>query len=57
MVEKLVVSGRVKATNVDVAISRNSVFEALVKALHLTCRSKDRRDRLRDSRALRQKLI
>jgi hypothetical protein len=52
MVEKFVVSGRVKATDVDVAVSRNSVFEALLKALHLTRRSEDRRDRLRDSRAL-----
>lgn len=44
--EQLIVSGGVKTTNVNVAVSGNAVLHALLEALHLTGRGEDGRNSL-----------
>lgn len=53
--EKLIVGGGVKAADVDVAVARDAVLEALLEALHLTGRSEDGGNSLRDRRLPIQK--
>jgi hypothetical protein len=57
MEQQLIVGGGVKAANVDIAITRDSVLETLFKALHVTCRRKDRGYCLWNTRVLDQELI
>lgn len=55
-VEKLVISGGVKATDVDILVAWDAVLEALLESLHLARRSEDGRDSLGYGRVLLQDL-
>ena len=53
--QQLIVSGRMKATNVDVPIALNAVLQALLDRLGVSRRGEDGRNRVRDRRVLLEK--
>lgn len=57
MVEQFIVSGRMKATDVDVSVAWNAILKALLKGLHLIGRSEDSGDSLGNTRLLLQHVI
>ena len=57
MEQQFIVGGGVETADVDVAVARNSVLEALFEALHMTCGSEDGGYCLGNSWDLCQKLI
>ena len=52
--KSLIISVWMKTTNVDVAIARNGVGQALIKSAHALSRSEDSRDSTRNSWVLEE---
>lgn len=57
MEQEVVIGGRMKTTDIDIAVARNVVNEALLESLHALTRSKDSRNSSRDRRVTSQQGI